>query len=98
MKKKITLSTIKSFIRKNEGALYICAKSRFDGMTDCVQDCGGTFSKAIPATDYLDSTLGIQGAWFVRGSRDYLKPYEDETYMGYYVSNCCGSFIIAIMK
>ena len=41
---KITLSTFKSFIRKNEGKLFIKCKSSFDGMTDCVeQNSNATF-------------------------------------------------------
>lgn len=34
---KITRTTLKTFIRKNDGNLYIMTKSSFDGMTDCVQ-------------------------------------------------------------
>lgn len=36
-KKKITKSTFKSFIRKNDGKLFIQCVSSFDGMTDCVE-------------------------------------------------------------
>lgn len=93
---KTTKATIKSFIRKNEGNLYINIKSRFDGMTDCVESVAGQFQKAKKTTDYTENTLGIQGAWFVGQSRDYFKSFKDNQLTGYEVSNCCGHFIIAI--
>jgi len=35
--KRITLATFKSFMKKNEGKLFIQCISSFDGMTDCVE-------------------------------------------------------------
>ena len=37
--KKITRTTIKSFIKKNFDDLYISTRSRFNGMIDCVDAC-----------------------------------------------------------
>ena len=44
---KPTRATVKSFVKKNAEKLLICSKSRFDGMTDCVQQTGDkSFVKA----------------------------------------------------
>lgn len=95
---KITLTTIKSFIKKSP-KLYIKCKSSFDGMTDCVQSIPDAGFVEVELTDkHLYNTLGVQCAWFVRGSRDYFSAYETETLTGYEVWNCCGSFILATDK
>ena len=99
---KITLTTVKSFIRKNGGKLYINQKSTFDGMVDGVRSIANAdFSPAltVPArANGFDNQQGIQGAWFVGGSRDYFSPYDDGKFTGFSVSNCCGQFILAIEK
>jgi hypothetical protein len=97
---KITLNTIKSFIRKNPH-LYINTKSTFDGMVDGVRDCetqGFTLAQTPDEGRNHKNTLGVQGAWFVFGSRDYFTAYEDDQYTGYEVYNCCGKFILATAK
>lgn len=104
--KKITLATVKSFIKKNEGNLYINVKSSFDGMIDgCASQHDG-FVKAEKDntqslnSDYHDRTQGIKGAWFVGSSRDYFKPFDNigGDMTGIEVSNSCGHFILAIYK
>lgn len=42
---KITRSTIKSFIKNNFNNLYIKTKSRFDGMSDCLESVDDGFNK-----------------------------------------------------
>ena len=95
------------FIRKNFDNLYINVKSDFDGMADCCEARHAGFVKVKKdETEYYQSnkeamherTLGIPGAWFVGSSRDYLKSYDDSTFKGFEVSNCCGHFILAIKK
>lgn len=96
--KKITLATIKSFLR-NAKNLHICKKSMFDGMTDCVMPTADRkFETASYTCNALYNTLGIQGAWFVRDSDDYFAAYEDDTFKGYEVHNCCGSFLLVTPK
>lgn len=98
--KKTTRATIKSFIKKNKAALFIKYKSNFDGMTDCVMPTGqNSFEAAQDTTSHIDNTLGIKGAWFVGGaggSKDWFKPFNVDGFTGYSVSNCCGSFVIAV--
>lgn len=95
--KKITLATIKAFIRKNESKIYIKVKSSFSGYTDCVEYIEDSFKLAVKDENInLKYTLGIPGAWFVGQSRDYFEVYEDKNYIGFKVYNACGSFIIAI--
>lgn len=98
--KKITLATVKKFIRENKDKLYINVKSSFDGMTDCVESLNGGFVKALETTDHLDHTQGIKGAWFVGQSRDYFTKYDNigGDMTGIEVSNSCGSFVLAIHK
>lgn len=87
--KKITLSTLKSFIRDNRENMYINVKSDFDGMTDCVEQRKEGFKKATEdktvskSSSYYDRTMGIEGAWFVGSSRDYFTAYSDEKYTGF---------------
>lgn len=98
MEKKITLATIKSFIKKNRNGLFINVKSDFNGMTDCVEDVKGGFKKITPSTNENKYNLGISGAWFVGGSRDYFTAYSDDFMVGYEIYNSCGSFILAFQK
>jgi len=98
---KITLRTLKTFINKNRENLYINCKSSFDGMVDCVmpvENSGFMEAKIDPLESTRDNTLGVRGAWFVFQSRDYFTTYDDGTYTGYEISNCCGHFILAIPK
>ena len=98
MASKITLSTIKAFVRKNPDLLIKCV-SDFDGMTDCVeQNRGAQFKKAEPSERNPENTLGIRGAWFVKGSRDYFTPFQENGLKGFEVYNCCGSFILAVQE
>jgi hypothetical protein len=95
--KKITLATVKSFIKANRKDLLINVKSSFDGMTDCVERVAGGFVPAGPCEEtYHENTLGVKGAWFVGQSRDYFYPYQEDGYQGIKVTNSCGSFILAI--
>ena len=97
---KTTLATIKSFIKKSNN-LYIKNLSSFSGYTDCVEYLDSpTFQKAVSPADDRNhkNCLGIQGAWFVFGSRDYFREYDDGEFIGYEVYNCCGKFILATPK
>lgn len=94
---KITLATIKSFIRNNPTALHIKNLSDFDGMVDGVRLVDGAkFRSVKPAETNHDHNLGIAGAWFVKRSRDYFNPYKDDDFQGFEIFNSCGSFILAI--
>jgi hypothetical protein len=96
---KTTIATLKSFIKKNQGKLYIKKKSSFDGMTDCVEAIEGSRFVPISATERQpSSTLGIQGVWIVGSSGNLVDRYEDDQFVGLDVYNCCGTFIVAIEK
>ena len=100
IKSNPTMTTIKSFIRKNP-ALYIKNLSNFDGMVDCVMPCDNQGFRAVTAPDAgynHENKLGIQGAWFVLGGGDRIYDYSDGDFIGYEVYNCCGHFILAIKK
>lgn len=97
--KRITSATIKSFIEKNRGNLYIKNESHFDGMTDGIAYNPKPFFHKATETDTMsDYTLGVQGAWFVGSSRDHFTPYEDDEFTGFEVYNSCGTFTLAIKK
>jgi hypothetical protein len=97
--KKITLATIKSFIKNNKDNLYIRIENRFDGMTDCVMPRNDGFPKVVFKEESIENTLGIQGAWFVGRSRDYFGKFEyvgqEGEFEGFKISNSCGSFKLA---
>lgn len=110
--KKITIATVKAFIRKNREKLLIKVTSRFDSMVDGVRSTDKEqFTPALDA-EYYDretgemvkvpsedrSTAGIHGVWFVCGGGDWCQAFETETHIGYEVSNCCGSWSVAVAK
>lgn len=94
--KKITLATIKAFVRKNAANLYVKQNASFDGMTDCVMEVKDTYRKVESIDLTKRDTLGIPGAWFVRDSRDYFYPHSADGFTGFQVSNCCGRFVLAV--
>ena len=96
---KITKSTFKAFIRKANGNLHIKCLSRFDGMTDCVQQTDNKgFRPAEPTDKFVEHSLGVNGIWLVGGSRDYFTAYDDGQYTGIEVDNCCGNQILALQR
>jgi hypothetical protein len=97
--KRITIATIKSFVRKNADRMMINVKGSFSGYTDCVESLNAGWQKAETGNPVNQAyTLGIDGAWFVGDSRDYFRAYEDESRVGYEVYNSCGKFILAVAK
>jgi hypothetical protein len=97
--KKLTLASLKSFVKKNRANLYIRCDSRFDGMVDGLEfNRGAKFNPAMDADRVFDNNLGIAGVWVVRGGRDLVSPYEDDKFKGMSVYNCCGSFVVAVPK
>jgi hypothetical protein len=97
--KKITMATVKSFIKKNSDSLHILRKTHFDGMVDgCTSSGQSAFNRTLPTDMSYENTLGIQGAWFVGGSRNHLQQYDDKGFTGISVYNCCGSFVLAVPK
>lgn len=94
MNKKITKTTIKSFIRKNQESLHIRPIGSFDGFVDCVIPFKWGFSLVVKTELFLEYTLGIDSFWFV--GRDSYSTYSDGSFVGFAVHNSCGSFIIAV--
>lgn len=95
--KKFTMSSLKSFINKNKSTLKIQTSTRFDGMYDCVMPTEkNDFSKVVWTTSCMENTLGVNGAWFVSGSRNSLYPKYNESgkVTEVHVYNCCGSFTL----
>lgn len=92
---KITKSTFKSFLRKNP-TFMLQVGSRFDGMTDCVQQVKDSFSRPRKADYPCDNNLGFAGMWLVGGGRDYFYEFNEGGLRGIRVSNCCGSFTVAV--
>lgn len=96
---KITRATLKSFIKKNEGNLFVKVKSSFDGMVDGMRDVEMDWKKVEGEINFDDRyNFGIGGIWVVGESRDFFEEYEDENYKGIRISNCCGVSIIATKK
>jgi hypothetical protein len=110
--KKITVATVKAFIRKNRATLNTMVKSGFDGMQDCV--VGASCPQFKPATaktyfchDLRDIvevghdckySLGVKGVYFVGQSGNWCKAFENDKFKGYEVYNCCGNWIVAVAK
>jgi hypothetical protein len=97
--KKITLATVKEFIKKNETALFVKKESSFDGMSDMVEfDKAAEFKAARKTENHIQCTLGIDGVWVVGGSRNWFKKFENENFIGIEINNCCGTSLIGIKK
>jgi len=95
--KKITRATVKSFICKAGGKLKIMSSYTFDGMQDCVTATGNwAFVAAKQAAKADQYNLGVAGAHFVGQGRDYFRAYNADGMVGIEVSNCCGSFTLAV--
>lgn len=95
---KITLSTLKAFAKRNSSQLFSKCTRDFDGMDDCVGEVEGKFIPTQITSETGCFKTGIQGIYTVGSSRDYFNIYEDDTYFGITVYNCCGSSILAIKK
>lgn len=99
--KKVTRATIKKFVARElaNNNLYISVKSTFDGMVDCVMPVNSAFEKAKMSTyGQNDNTLGVKGIWLVGNSRDSFTRYADDTFVGYEIYNCCGSFLVVMAR
>lgn len=94
---KITKATFKSMIRKNQGNLYIKRSTRFDGMVDgIVHEGNGSYTPLLKDEHGHGNSLGYKGIWLVGGSCDYFTEVNENGYKGIHVSNCCGSFTVAV--
>ncbi len=99
--KKITKTTLKSFIKRNQGKLFYKVQSDFDGMQDCVDVVKMDW---LPVTEVNLNVVGgdivsgeYKGVWLTHG-RNWFELYEDDKYIGIRVYNSCGSSIVAIKK
>lgn len=95
METRYTLRDLKSFINKNASNLYTKTLSDFDGMADCIETRKDEFEKTqVDDAEMECHTYGLRKVWVVGG--DYITKYDDGVYRGFKVSNCCGSFIVAV--
>lgn len=97
---KITKATFKSFIRKNEGKLFIKVGSSFDGMSDCVMPVeNAQWAPLEKSSNPHENNLGYAGVWLVGGSGRYgnsFEPIQKDGFKGIRVYNCCGSFTVGV--
>lgn len=99
MGKKITLATVKTFVRKNADRMHIMYISNFDGMTDRMEySKDRKFVPAQPSNLSYSDTLGIMGAWIVGGSRNRFSEYCEDGFRGISVSNCCARFVLGVAE
>ena len=95
--KKITLTTLKSFVAKNRADLQLLVSSTFDSMADGVRPTKAAAFEPVVATTYDQrTTLGINGIWLVGGSRNWFQAFNSATHTGFTVTNCCGKFTVAV--
>jgi hypothetical protein len=95
--KKITLTTVRSFIKENAENIFISHKSAFDGSIDGSRDADDKAFKKVTICGEGSRTNGegVPGAWFVKSSRDHFTYFNKDGYEGIEVYNCCAHFIIA---
>ena len=98
---KITLTTIKKFIKENKNNIYIKNITHFNGMTDGIDNCENQNFYLSEQTEIKqkqygrDNTLGLKGAHFVFDSKDYFETFNENNFKGFKISNCIGHFVIA---
>lgn len=90
--KKITLTTLKSFIKKNS-ELYVSVQSQFNSMVDGVRPIENNFKKVSQ-----NDALGIDTVWLVGDSKDRFNFVENDLYFGIEVYNCCGCATLWTIK
>lgn len=95
---KVTIATLKSFIRKNKGKIYANFHISFDGMTDGLESIHNGWNPAQETIGHNKHTLGIRGVWVVGRSKDYCTKYSDDKFDGIEVSNSCGNFTLGVKK
>ncbi len=99
MQKKITKATFKSFIKKNLDNLYIKTTSSFNPMYDGIEYIEEpNFVKTTLANKYSENNCGIEGVWLVGASGNSFESFDSESFVGFRVYNCCGSFVLAKPK
>lgn len=99
--KKITRSTIKSFIKKQiaQDNLYVKCKTTFNGMIDMVDDSQDQSWFKVDSIDMEKHyNFGIKGLWLVGQSRDSFSSYSDDRFTGFEVYNCCGTSMVGMKK
>jgi len=96
---KITKATIKSFIRKNEGCLYIKHLSKWDPTDDSLRSLSDpVFVRAEEPKEIDNYNLGVYGLFWMSGIRNTVYPFNNGEFQGYEIANCCGRWILAIYK
>lgn len=94
--KNITAITVRSFVKRNEGKVFIKKTAEFDGMTDCVEQIMDNWHEAKYCLD-IRRGIGLQGVYIIDG-RTYYYAYEDSEFVGYRYSNCVERGIIAVKR
>jgi hypothetical protein len=93
--KKITKTTLKSFIKKNMNKIMFCETSRFDGMQDMVDDVRNPkWVKPTLNTSESNKNRRLIFKECIWAHWNSIEPLENMN--GYCVSNCCGSWSIAV--
>ena len=93
---KITLATLKKFIREHNPAIL-----EIKVLRDHYNNAGGEYQpdwqpvQSDDCPDLQKNTLGIKGLWLVGHSRDYFSLFTEPERTGIMCSNCCGSWILA---
>lgn len=80
--------------------MYIKSTFEFDGMIDGCNYYSNAQFKEITFSDDLNKehTFNINDIWLVGNGNDYFEAFENETFTGIKVINCCGCFTVAIRK
>jgi hypothetical protein len=95
---KLTKASFKSFLKRNQGNLFIRNESHFNGMSDMVESNENPQWRKLEASTRSfghEYHLGYEGVYLVRSSRDSFIPFAEDGYVGINVYNCCGSFTVA---
>lgn len=98
--KKITKATFKSFLKKNEGKLFIQTKASFDGMSDCVEYIPSKQCRFTPLQKATVKDTDYQYALEQGHSREEIEAYVFSNkytlgYKGIWLVNNSGDYFNA---
>lgn len=93
--KKITRTTVKSFIRRHRNHLFVMSISYFDGQEDAHMEVDEPEFLPVEVSDVNHpDTLGVDGVYF--RMKTSFKAYSADGFEGYVVSHSGAYFVLAV--
>jgi hypothetical protein len=96
--KKITKTTLKSFLKEFSGKLYIKESAKFSIDSDCNVSKDNEFIKVLNTPNFYNSYIKLDGVLIYSVGNNFMEFFENSEFYGIKVSHCSGRVIVAIKK